>query len=166
MKLINKKVYFVMAFIWMGIIFYMSNQPASISSQQSGGVIETLNDLPYIGSIITYMMEIDIAEFIIRKAAHMFSYFILAILLFMSMYDKKVHLEKISLKALVFTFLYALSDEFHQLFIEGRSGEFRDVMIDTSGGFIGILILYFIIKFSKKSKSLNKQNNKVDNQIF
>jgi len=148
----RKRVYLLLAFIWMGVIFYMSNQPASVSSQHSGGVIEFLSNLPFIGSIVTYMMEIDIAEFIIRKGAHMFSYFLLAILLFMSNYDNKKNLVKVSLQSLIFTFLYACSDEFHQLFITGRSGEFRDVLIDTSGGIIGILVLYFIIKFSKKSK--------------
>ena len=152
----RKRVYLLLAFIWMGVIFYMSNQPASVSSQHSGGVIEFLNNLPFIGSIVTYMMEIDIAEFIIRKAAHMFSYFLLAILLFMSNYDNKKNLLKVSLQSLIFTFLYACSDEFHQLFITGRSGEFRDVLIDTSGGIIGILVLYFIIKFIKKSKELKE----------
>ena len=152
----RKRVYLLLAFIWMGVIFYMSNQPASVSSQHSGGVIEFLSNLPFIGSIVTYMMKIDIAEFIIRKGAHMFSYFLLAILLFMSNYDNKKNLLKVSLQSLIFTFLYACSDEFHQLFIIGRSGEFRDVLIDTSGGIIGILTLYFIIKFSKKSKELKE----------
>ena len=132
----------------------MSNQPASVSSQHSGGVIEFLSNLPFIGSIVTYMMEIDIAEFIIRKSAHMFSYFLLAILLFMTIYDNQKNIRKVALKALLFTFLYALSDEFHQLFIDGRSGEFRDVMIDTIGGTIGSGILYlYHSKYNKVLRS-------------
>ena len=148
----RKRVYLLLAFIWMGVIFYMSNQPASVSSQHSGGVIEFLSNLPFIGSIVTYMMEIDIAEFIIRKSAHMFSYFILSILLFMAIYDNQKNIRKVALKALLFTFLYALSDEFHQLFINGRSGEFRDVMIDTIGGFIGSTILYLYHRIKNNYK--------------
>ena len=148
----RKRVYLLLAFIWMGVIFYMSNQPASVSSQHSGGVIEFLSNLPFIGSIVTYMMERDIAEFIIRKGAHMFSYFLLATLLFMSNYDNKKNLLKVSLKSLIFTFLYACSDEFHQLFITGRSGEFRDVMIDTIGGFIGSTILYLYHRIKNNYK--------------
>ena len=48
----RKRVYLLLAFIWMGVIFYMSNQPASVSSQHSGGVIEFLSNLPFIGSIV------------------------------------------------------------------------------------------------------------------
>ena len=148
----NKKVYLLLACIWMGVIFYMSNQSASISAQYSGGVVEFLSNLPFIGSIVTYMMEIDIAEFIIRKCAHMFSYFLLSILLFMSNYDNKKNLSKVALQSLIFTFLYACSDEFHQLFITGRSGEFRDVLIDTIGGFIGSTILYLYHRIKNNYK--------------
>ena len=42
---------------------------------------------------------------------------------------------------LAVTFLYASSDEIHQLFIPGRSGQFTDVLIDTSGGLAAILVV-------------------------
>ena len=141
----KRKIYLVLAILWMGVIFYMSHQPASISSEYSGGVVEFLSNLPFVGDIVTYMMEIDIAEFIIRKSAHMFSYFVLAMLLFMAMYENGKNVGKIAILAILFTFMYACTDEFHQLFILGRSGEFRDVMIDTLGGSIGSGVLYFIL---------------------
>ncbi len=43
--------------------------------------------------------------------------------------------------ALVLCLLYAASDEFHQLFVPGRSCQFRDVCIDTLGAAAGILLL-------------------------
>lgn len=138
----KKKMYLVLTLIWMGIIFYMSNQPATVSAAQSGGVIEFLSNLPFIGSTVKYMVEIDIAEFIIRKSAHMFSYFLLAVLLFMSMYDNSKNIGKVAFLTILFTFLYACTDEFHQLYIPGRSGEFKDVMIDTAGGILGCLVVW------------------------
>ena len=54
------------------------------------------------------------------------------------------------------TFLYACSDEFHQLFIYGRSGEFRDVMIDSTGGIIGLLLIIFIVKYKQINKKIEK----------
>jgi VanZ family protein len=42
--------------------------------------------------------------------------------------------------------VYATSDEIHQLFVPGRSGEVRDVLIDTSAGLVGVVMTYFIIK--------------------
>ena len=45
-----------------------------------------------------------------------------------------------SLGVIVFGFLYAVSDEFHQHFIPGRSCEFRDMMIDTGGVTVGMCV--------------------------
>lgn len=36
--------------------------------------------------------------------------------------------------------LYGCSDEFHQLFVAGRSSRITDVLIDTCGGGIGLLL--------------------------
>ena len=133
----RKKICIALAIIWMGVIFYMSNQPASISSIHSGNTINIISKLPIIGNIMDYLTSINIGEFIVRKCAHMFSYCILAIFLFMSVYEDNI--KKAIIIAFLGTFLYACSDEFHQLFIPGRSGEFRDVMIDSTGGIIGIV---------------------------
>ena len=40
-------------------------------------------------------------------------------------------------------FLSAAGDEFHQTFIPGRSGNFKDVLLDTAGGFAGIFLSGF-----------------------
>ena len=42
--------------------------------------------------------------------------------------------------SIVCVFIYAGFDEFHQLFIPGRSGSFSDVLIDLRGGIIGLFI--------------------------
>ena len=57
---------------------------------------------------------------------------------------------------ILFCFLYAISDEIHQLFIVNRSCELRDVLIDM----IGVLIGYFLIKI-KESKTIFKRCKKV-----
>ena len=49
----------------------------------------------------------------------------------------------------ILTSLYAVTDEVHQIFVEGRSCELRDWAIDTAGaliGTIGFLTIYAIIK--------------------
>lgn len=47
---------------------------------------------------------------------------------------------------IAFVFLYACSDEFHQYFIPGRAMAFKDVLIDTSGGITGYIIVTIIEK--------------------
>ena len=48
--------------------------------------------------------------------------------------------------------LYAASDEFHQLFIIGRSGELRDIMIDSCAAIVGVFIISIFVRILQKSK--------------
>ncbi|MDB8793553.1 VanZ family protein [Romboutsia sp. 1001216sp1] len=151
----RKKIFLILAILWMCVIFYMSNQPSHISSAQSSGVINVLSNVPVIGDAIDIMMVNGIAQFVIRKSAHMFSYAILAILWFMSIYESNKYIKKTFITSLFFTFIYACTDEVHQLFIPGRSGEIRDVLVDSTGAIIGLCVLVIIIKFvNKKSYKL------------
>lgn len=51
------------------------------------------------------------------------------------------------------SFLYACTDELHQIFVPGRSAQFRDVLIDTLGASFGAIITYLIIKLFTKIKT-------------
>ncbi|MBW4861654.1 MAG: VanZ family protein [Paeniclostridium sp.] len=148
-----KNIWVGLTIIWMGLIYYMSNQPASISSSQSGGFINMLSTLPIIGNTIKELMKIGIAEFLIRKSAHMFLYFMLSILIYMVF--KNIKNKKAYLYSLTGCFIYACTDEIHQLFITGRSGEFKDVLVDTLGATIGLLLVFII------NKILNSRKNKI-----
>ena len=46
--------------------------------------------------------------------------------------------------------MYSITDEIHQTFVFGRSGEIRDVLIDSVGIFTGILLVILILKMRKK----------------
>ena len=79
----------------------------------------------------------------------MFVYFVLYLVSYNCFYQYKI--KKSRYLAIIFCFLYALSDEFHQSFIGGRSPEVTDVLIDFAGSIIGSLIYwYFLDKFIKK----------------
>ncbi|MCH1967185.1 VanZ family protein [Paraclostridium sordellii] len=146
-----KNIWVGLTIIWMGLIYYMSNQPASISSSQSGGFINMLSNLPIIGNTIKELMKIGIAEFLIRKSAHMFLYFMLSILIYMVF--KNINNKKAYLYSIIGCFIYACTDEIHQLFIIGRSGEFKDVLVDTLGATIGLLLVFMINKILNLRKS-------------
>ena len=49
---------------------------------------------------------------------------------------------------------YAATDEFHQLFVPGRSGQFSDVVLDSAGALAGLLILAAVRKI--RSRQHNK----------
>jgi len=49
--------------------------------------------------------------------------------------------------------VYAATDEFHQLFVPGRSGQVKDVLLDSCGAAVGVLILMLVaalIRFIRK----------------
>ena len=57
-------------------------------------------------------------------------------------------LKKTGILSFLFSVIYAFSDEFHQTFVPGRDGNIVDVLIDSSGALVGILvscIVYFLI---------------------
>lgn len=139
-----KKIYlkWILVLTWMIVIFLFSSDPAVVSDEKSGFVLEMLNDL---GVDLNSSFG-ELANFIIRKAAHFTEYFILYLLLFNALKDK-YSFRKALIMSLTITFLYACSDEVHQIFVPGREGRFRDVLIDTSGGiFAGLLISIYRIK--------------------
>jgi hypothetical protein len=50
---------------------------------------------------------------------------------------------KLAILALFLAIAYALSDEWHQSFVPGRSATLSDVMVDASGALIGLLLIWF-----------------------
>ena len=47
--------------------------------------------------------------------------------------------------AWAFCIFYATTDEFHQLFVPGRTGRLLDIGIDSCGALLGSLILLFFV---------------------
>lgn len=137
---LRKKIFFILTLVWMCFIFYLSHQPASVSASQSGGFMNMLTSLPIVGGLLAKVMEFSFAEFLVRKSAHMFLYFVLAILIYMSI-GKGIDF-KYYIISFVLTALYACTDEFHQLYIIGRSGEIRDVLVDSTGALLGLILVY------------------------
>lgn len=105
----------VAAVIWSGVIFWFSHIP-----DLSSGLKQ---------------------DFVLRKIAHAAEYAILAFLYWRLI--KRLITEKYAVAVSSATALiYALSDEYHQSFVRGRSGNLRDVFIDGTG----ILIMLIILK--------------------
>lgn len=142
MKFIQKYVHWLPVVIWMGLIFYLSHQPAEQSSELSSGVVEML--LRILLVVFPIDGESTYLHFLVRKAAHFFAYFMLSIFVMYAIRSLVTNLLKSTFLSLLICILYAISDEIHQLYIPGRSGEVRDVLIDSAGSLSG-LILYFII---------------------
>lgn len=101
------------ALAWMGVIWFFSDQP-----NLSSGLT---------------------ADWWLRKGAHITEYAVLTVLLFAALRGKNW---KTALAgAVVIAILYAALDERHQTWIEGRSGNLKDVGIDTAGALLAAVIV-------------------------
>ncbi|BCZ49186.1 teicoplanin resistance protein VanZ [Clostridium gelidum] len=150
MKNRREIIYWVLLIIWIIGIFIMSNQPANISDSQSGGIIDILSK---IGIDMNNIFG-QLANFIVRKCAHFFEYMILALLV-LNVLKLYFDMKQVIIITIVFVFLYACTDEIHQLFVPGRSGAIRDVIIDTCGGATTVLINLFVTH--KKHQIVKKE---------
>ena len=135
----------LLAIVWMCIIFAFSSQPADESSEVSVGFSYRMVSSAGIFFHLPWGEEefrriSNAIEGYIRKVAHMTEYAILSVLLYLWMENWQFTLNKRSVIAVFLAMLYAASDEFHQLFVQGRAGSMRDVMIDSAGAVLGILV--------------------------
>ncbi len=78
------------------------------------------------------------------KLIHLLEYAVLCFLLSKTLsFTLKENVRRyIGLMAIAISLLYAISDEFHQSFIPGRSAEVYDVFADGMGAVLSQIILY------------------------
>lgn len=139
----KKRIIFtILSILWMGVIFSFSSKEAVESSKDSRSFItSTIVNVYKLFDSDASDEEIDniveVFDTPVRKLAHFTEYFILGILILLSF--KSYGIQNIYLMIL-FCFLYAVSDEVHQLFVVGRYCSFFDVIVDSLGSSAAILI--------------------------
>ncbi len=136
----------LLAVIWMCVIFSFSAQVKEESSEVS--IAFSYRVVSSAGTFFGLHLDdgqirqiSNAIEGYVRKAAHMTEYAILAVLLFVWLERWQLKAMKKGIIAVFLAMLYAASDEIHQLFVQGRTGSLRDVIIDSIGAALGILIL-------------------------
>lgn len=140
----------ILIILWMGLIFVLSNDTAEESSKKSDGlIVRCVQDI--IKRNLSTKEKEKVLKYLVkpvRKSAHFFLYFVLGILIINLFKSFELFNYKMILLAILLCFLYACSDEIHQLFIKGRSCEVRDILIDTIGSLSGISVYYLFSKIS------------------
>lgn len=130
----------------MGIIFWLSSRTADESTRQSNAVLAWL---------ISIFGDNGFTDFIVRKLAHCLEFTGLCVLFNLSLLQSRKKIMPVF--SIVLTSAYAITDELHQLFVEGRSCQLLDWTIDTAGaviGTLGFLVLYYVISKIFKSKNI------------
>lgn len=139
----------ILAIGMMVFIFVMSSHNAADSTEESRGIARLIGQI-FIRDFDKWDAE-DQLDFVksidgtVRKVGHFAEYAALGGMLYLVLFSwgMKPHAAlSVSFGAGV---LYAVTDEVHQLFIDGRSLEFSDIVIDAAGTAVGCLLVYAIV---------------------
>ena len=150
-------IFLILVVFWMGVIFKFSSANGEKSTGTSRSSLEKIITLfnknidkdKLEGLVIKY-------DVVLRKCTHFSGYLVGGVLLyFMYFYLNKLvnyKLKYIKMYSVVTGSIYAMTDELHQHFVSGRSGEIKDVVLDTSGVIIGVVIVWAVITAIKSLK--------------
>jgi Predicted integral membrane protein len=146
--------------LWIAFLFFLSSEDGTTSGMRSAKALEAI-ELLFGREIVT--------EYVLRKIVHVIEYMILTVLSFnairftnlisetTSYAESPVKLVKSDnemyiLISMWLSLLTASVDEYHQLFVTGRDGSIRDVLIDSIGIVIILLIIRIVFTINLVSK--------------
>ncbi|MBQ8186686.1 MAG: VanZ family protein [Clostridia bacterium] len=156
MKTLLRVILWAAVIGWMALIFSFSVETAAESTETSGGFIEF-----FMAKWIPGFTELTDAEqtakiesvtYFVRKSAHFVVFAVLGFLTCAALWSCDVSVKRAFLLAAVIGALYAVSDEVHQVFVPGRAGMIRDVILDTCGVVTGSGAMTLVRLIVKKIK--------------
>jgi VanZ family protein len=131
----------------MAVIFSASSDSGSF--KRSSRIIEPIMRwlFPHIGDV-----ALDWTILIVRKCAHLTEFAIMGLLLLRALRRQsggsiKQWQWRKAILALMLVVLYAATDEFHQLFVPNRQASIIDVLIDSTGAAIGLMLAWAYSKW-------------------
>ena len=148
-KNIIRAVLLILVIVISSIIFGFSAQDGETSGGISKGVITIIADVFNLNGD-TRNIFIEKGEGVIRKLAHFGIYTLLGLASMGFIATFNLKRKNQILITTVWGFLYASTDELHQMFINGRNASFLDVLLDTSGVIFGILLIIIYFKIHKR----------------
>ncbi len=146
----GKKIFHIVITIAiMVFIFIQSALTADLSMHESNVIVQWLSSFLHV--------QPETLSFIVRKCAHFLEYLILGISMFVSVCDlSRWNRWKNAILAFFICAAYAATDELHQMFVQGRSCEVRDILIDSLGALLGVMIA-FLISFLRSRKKRTEE---------
>lgn len=156
LRYLLKPLSFLPALLMMYLIFSFSAQPGTASGSLSLKVSK-LFVLAYNRLFLRGMDNASLNELIVqihpyvRKLAHVTEYFLLAVSVSFPLYVYRLRGFLLVIIAGAFCVSFAALDEYHQSFIIGRVASGRDVLIDSIGIIIGIILVRIVGYIGRKT---------------
>lgn len=139
----TKKVHIAIPVLIMIFIFVQSAFPSDLSGRESGLIV----------SLVRHFWDADpeTITLVVRKCAHFIEYLALGWSLMFPVLDKlgQKDLRYAMLISWLIGTVYAMTDEIHQIFVDGRSCQLSDMALDSAGTLAGIVIAVLLIRSRK-----------------
>ena len=148
-KKIQRTISGILVLVILVVIFNFSNQNGEDSEGTSKQISNKVIEILRLDNGLNEEEKDDLTgkvDHIIRKLAHFSIYTLLGFSLISFLDTINIRDKKRIVITIVFGLLYAISDEFHQMFISGRNPSSLDVMIDTLGVIFGVCIFLLLRK--------------------
>lgn len=149
----RRRCFWLLTIVWMCLIFAFSSRNAELSTEDSTRVGIWIGT-KFVPGFRQWDVDrqMDFAQAIdhpVRKTAHAMEYTVLGICLLGAMYtwDVRRWQWQVPGYAWLAGTCYAMTDEFHQLYVPGRSGQWSDVAIDSAGVLVGSLIMTGVLRY-------------------
>lgn len=144
----KKHFWIIAAFCWCAVIFYQSSKNAELSDVSSLHIVEMINR--FLISVFG-AGGVTVSNFIVRKSAHFIEYMVLGILFFKCFFNGE-KTKVVAFTAFLWGLGYSITDEIHQIFVSGRTAKLLDVLIDSTGIAIGLLLISLFTFWRRKSR--------------
>ncbi|MTK11783.1 MAG: teicoplanin resistance protein VanZ [Clostridiaceae bacterium] len=163
----KRKLALILCVLWMGFIFYNSSNNGYVSELRSHTLLNDIKSkyneirgkdkkvsLNYntvenekvkkqnTTKVKKQVSREEKLNTILRKNAHAFEYLVLAIFVAAVLFSFNLKGKSPIIYIMFICLFYAVTDEFHQMFVPGRSSLVSDVLIDFLGSIIGIGLFY------------------------
>ena len=136
-----KKIYFGVSLIivltLLILIFCLSHENGEDSTETSG----------WFTTLINFILPFPVSESVVRTLAHFSEFACLSF--FMNNFSVSYKNKLSPVIYCTLSFVYAITDEIHQIFVPGRACQFQDMMVDLAGilsGFIVYAVIYILIR--------------------
>lgn len=154
----RRLIWLALALIGIVLTYLFSSQTTTVSNSISKQLVRMVMEaFPSLRRLPEEQLTalVETWNLVLRKAAHFTIYLLVAACL-------TVFLQPFPGPALVkgglvvvLGFLCATLDEWHQTFVPGRTGSFRDVLLDTGGVLVGAIGTICFIQFRNRRHGRN-----------
>jgi VanZ family protein len=135
--------------VWVGVIFLGSTD--LMSAEHTSRFI-----VPFLRWLKPDISAETLASihFIVRKCAHVGEYAVLGLLLLRAapLTNLKRSIPTLYLSVLAVCLFVAATDEFHQTFLASRGASVRDIIVDSGGAILGLLVGSILMSRSAATK--------------